>query len=196
MIRHVVLISRPYMKQSSCLKEATQVESASFLIDSRAVHVDVPPAKAFTPIRRIGGDAGWYYADWMWRARGWLDLLVGGIGFRRGRRHPEELVVGDAVDCMRVEAIEPDRRLLLTFEMKVPGRAWLEFEVERNDGGSTIRQTALYEPQGLIGRAYWYLIYPFHQMVFDGMLRGIALKSGATRFHHPDSGPLSIFRSS
>jgi len=114
---------------------------------------------------------------------------VGGIGFRQGRRHPDELVVGDTVDCMRVEALEPDRRLLLAFEMRVPGRAWLEFEVEPNHAGSTIRQTALYEPQGLIGRAYWYLIYPFHQMVFAGMLRGIALKSGASRFHQPDASP-------
>lgn len=179
------------MKQSTCLKENTEISAASFLIDSRVIHVDVPPANAFAPVRRIGGDVGWYYADWLWSLRGWLDVCLGGIGLRRGRRHPDELVIGDTVDCMRVEALEPDRRLRLAFEMRVPGRAWLEFEVEPNHSGSTIRQTALYEPQGLIGRAYWYLIYPFHQMVFAGMLRGIALKSGATRFHHPDAGSVS-----
>jgi hypothetical protein len=171
------------------LKSSTPITSTSLLIDSRTVHVDVPPELAFEPIRRIGGAAGWYYADWMWRARGWLDLLMGGIGFRRGRRDPDQLAVGDAVDCMRVEAFEPDRRLLLVFEMWVPGSAWLEFEVEDNHAGSSIRQTAFFEPQGMIGRAYWYLIYPFHQMVFAGMIRGIAERSGATRIHEPDASP-------
>jgi uncharacterized protein YbjT (DUF2867 family) len=156
------------------------------LVDSRAVHVEVPPASAFAPIRRIGGDTGWYYADWLWRLRGALDLLIGGAGLRRGRRDPERLVTGDALDFWRVEAFEPGRRLRLAAEMRLPGRAWLEFEVTPDPGapdagdvpdppvGSIIRQTAIFDPVGLSGLVYWYGIYPIHTLVFAGMLRGVA----------------------
>ena len=143
-------------------------------IDSRTIQVEASAKDAFLPIRRIGGEVGWYCADWLWRLRGALDLLIGGIGMRRGRRHPDHLRVGDTVDCWRVEAIEPDRRLLLAAEMKLPGRAWLEFEVTEAEGKSTIRQTAMFDPVGLLGRLYWLLVFPLHQYVFDGMLRGIA----------------------
>jgi len=144
------------------------------LIDSRMVHVGVPPAAAFAPIIRIGGKKGWHYGNWLWRIRGWLDLLAGGVGMRRGRRNPETLRVGDVVDCWRVESIEPDRRLRFMAEMKLPGRAWLEFEVIGDAKGSCIRQTAIYDPVGLWGLAYWYLLYPLHELVFSGMLREIA----------------------
>ncbi len=174
-------------------KSSAEIPSESLLIDTRTVHVNVPPHVAFVPIRRIGGDTGWYYADWLWRVRGWMDVLMGGIGFRRGRRNPDELAVGDTVDCMRVDVFEPDRRLLFVVEMKVFGLGWLEFAVEPNHNGSSIRQTAYYEPQGVIGRAYWYLIYPLHQMVFAGMIRAIAARSGATQIHetsgHGDRAP-------
>ena len=143
------------------------------LIDMRTVAVPVGAAAAFAPVRRIGGRTGWYYGNFLWRLRGWMDLLIGGVGMRRGRRHPDEIQVGDALDCWRVEAFEPDRRLRLQAEMKLPGRAWLEYEVESKDGGSVIRQTAIFDPVGLLGIAYWYLIYPVHQLVFAGMLRGI-----------------------
>ena len=93
---------------------------------------------------------------------------------RRGRPAPEDLHVGDALDFWRVEAYEPDRRLRLSAEMKLPGRAWLEFEVVPREGGATIRQTALFDPVGLFGRVYWYGVYPLHLLVFAGMLRGIA----------------------
>ncbi len=146
----------------------------SRLVDSRAISVDLPSEQAFAPIRRIGGRTGWYYGDWLWSLRGFLDLLVGGIGLRRGRRDPIELKVGDTVDCWRVEAYEPNRRLRLVAEMRLPGRAWLEFEVEPTATGSHIRQTAEFDPVGLAGLSYWYLVYPLHQMVFAGMLRGIA----------------------
>ncbi len=145
--------------------------------------MDVSPGDAFSPIRRIGGDAGWYYGDWLWRIRGWMDLAVGGIGFRRGRRDADQLAIGDAVDCMRVEAIEPDRRLRLAFEMRIPGSGWLEFEVKPNHCGSVIRQTAFFQPRGFLGRAYWYAIYPLHKFVFAGMIRGIAERSGASSMH-------------
>ncbi|MGP0594256.1 DUF2867 domain-containing protein [Nitrospira sp. T9] len=129
---------------------------------------------AFRPIQRIGGRTGWYFADWLWTLRGWLDLLVGGVGLRRGRRNPEELRVGDVVDWWRVEANEPGVRLRLCAEMKLPGRAWLEFLVEPHGAGSKITQTASFDPIGLSGLLYWYGIWPVHELVFRGMIRGIA----------------------
>jgi uncharacterized protein YbjT (DUF2867 family) len=143
-------------------------------VDSRMREVNVGREQAFAPIRRIGGDTGWYAYNWLWRLRGFLDLLVGGVGMRRGRPMQENLHVGDALDFWRVEAYEPDRRLLLQAEMKLPGRAWLEFEVEAREGGATIRQTAVFEPLGLLGLGYWYSLYSVHGLVFRGMLRNIA----------------------
>jgi len=143
-------------------------------VDSRDVVVERPPAVAFRPIERIGGSTGWYYGDWLWRLRGLLDLLAGGAGMRRGRRDPESLRVGDAVDFWRVEAIEPSRLLRLRPEMKLPGRAWLQFEISPSAEGSVIRQTAVFEPRGLLGLLYWYALYPVHGLIFGGMLRGIA----------------------
>ncbi|HTY40766.1 MAG TPA: SDR family oxidoreductase [Thermoanaerobaculia bacterium] len=144
------------------------------LIDSRKTFVRVPPAAAFAPIRRIGGDAGWYYGNFLWRLRGFLDLLVGGVGLRRGRRRADALDPGDALDFWRVESFEPDRLLRLRAEMKVPGRAWLQFETTPIPGGTEIRQTAIFDASGLFGLAYWYALYPLHRFVFAGMLRGIA----------------------
>ncbi len=142
------------------------------LVDSRLLHVAASPHEAFAPIRRLGGRTGYYYGDWLWRLRGLLDLLIGGVGMRRGRRDPETVKVGDALDFWRVVAVEPDRRLLLAAEMKLPGRAWLEYEVVPCDGGATVRQTAIFDPIGLAGLAYWYGIYPLHRLVFAGTLRG------------------------
>jgi uncharacterized protein YbjT (DUF2867 family) len=154
------------------------VRFGSRLVDSRTLTIRVPPADAFAPIARIGGQTGWYYATWLWRLRGLLDLLVGGVGMRRGRRDPVGLRVGDAVDWWRVEAFEPNRRLRLFAELKLPGRAWLEFEVEPNGDGSTIRQTAIFDPVGLSGLAYWYSTFPLHGLIFSGMLRRIAAAAG------------------
>ena len=153
---------------------ALRTGDQGLLRDSRSVRVNARPEKAFEPIRRIGGVTGWYYGDWLWQLRGALDLLFGGVGLRRGRRDPDDLRVGDTVDCWRVEVFEPDRRLRLAADMRMPGRAWLEFEVTGDSGGSTIRQTATFDPLGLLGRAYWYSVYPLHQFVFAGMLRKIA----------------------
>jgi hypothetical protein len=141
---------------------------------SRELRVDAPPERAFAPIRRIGGSTGWYSADWLWSVRGVLDLLVGGVGMRRGRADPEHLQIGDVVDCWRVESYEELRRLRLLAEMKLPGRAWLEFEVAPDGSGSRIRQTAVFDPVGLWGLVYWYGVYPLQQYVFGGMLPGIA----------------------
>ena len=144
------------------------------LVDTRVRSVAAPPAQAFAPVRRIGGGNGWYYANGLWRLRGFLDLLVGGVGLRRGRRDPELPTVGSALDFWRVEAYEPDRLLRLRAEMRLPGRAWLQFEVEGDGHGSQIRQTALFDPRGLAGLLYWYALLPLHKLVFRGMLDGIA----------------------
>jgi len=128
------------------------------IVDVHTIHVEAPPAAAFAPIRRIGGNTGWYYGKWMWRLRGWLDLAVGGAGMRRGRRDPEHLRVGDVVDWWRVETYDPGRFLRLAAEMKLPGRAWLEFDVHPDRTGSMIKQTAVYDPVGLGGIVYWYFL--------------------------------------
>ena len=151
------------------------------LVDSRSARVPVTPEAAFLPILRLGGRNGWYFGNWLWQIRGWIDLLVGGVGMRRGRRDPERLAPGDSLDCWRVEAFEPSSCLRLAAEMKLPGRAWLTFEVAADGTGSIIRQTAVFDPVGLLGLAYWYAVYPLHQLVFAGMLRGIARSAARVR---------------
>ena len=144
------------------------------IVDSRVRFVPVPAPQAFAPIRRIGGKSGWYGSNWLWRIRGALDLLAGGPGMRRGRKNPEHPAVGETIDFWRVEAYEEDRLLRLVAEMRLPGRAWLQFEVEPDGSGSRVRQTAEYDPRGFLGLAYWYALYPLHHFVFDRMLQGIA----------------------
>jgi hypothetical protein len=136
--------------------------------------VPVAPAQAFRPVRRIGGRTGWYYADTLWRLRGFVDLLAGGVGLRRGRGDPTTPTVGSTLDFWRVEAYEPDRLLRLRAEMRLPGRAWLQFEVEGDERGSRIRQTAIFDPAGLAGLLYWFALLPLHRLVFAGTLAGIA----------------------
>jgi uncharacterized protein YbjT (DUF2867 family) len=144
--------------------------------DSRTIVVDVPPARAFASVRRIGGASGWYLGDVLWRTRGLLDRRLGGVGMGRGRRDPDACAVGDAIDAWTVQICEPDRRLGLSADLKLPGRGWLEFEVTPLDGAtrSMIRQTATFDPRGLLGRAYWYALLPAHRLIFRGMLKQIA----------------------
>jgi uncharacterized protein YbjT (DUF2867 family) len=155
------------------------------IVDSRTEQVPCSAAQAFRPIARIGGETGWYSANFLWRVRGFLDRLVGGPGLRRGRRHPEELRVGDALDFWRVEEFGPPGILRLAAEMKMPGRAWLQFEVEDRDGRALIRQTVIFDPSGLLGLAYWYVLYPLHAIVFRGMLRQIAREACARNLPRP-----------
>jgi uncharacterized protein YbjT (DUF2867 family) len=141
---------------------------------SRRVRVAASPAQTFAPIQRIGGETGWYYANGFWRLRGLLDKLVGGVGLRRGRRDPVRLAVGDTLDFWRVEAFEQDRLLRLGAEMRTPGRIWLQFEVAGDHAGTILCLTAIFDPDGLAGLAYWNALYPIHHVIFEGMLRRIA----------------------
>ena len=148
------------------------------LLDRRERLVAAPPAACFAVIARLGGREGWLAFDWLWRLRGFLDLLAGGVGMRRGRPENRPLLVGDALDFWRVEAYEPPRRMRLFAEMKLPGRAWLEFVVEPEAGGtSRVIQTAMLDPVGIMGRVYWYGVYPFHGLVFGGMLDAIEARA-------------------
>lgn len=143
-------------------------------VDRRCVRVAAPCDTVFSSVCRIGGDNGYFAADWLWRVRGAMDRLVGGPGLRRGRRHPEKLAYGEAVDFWRVTGLELGRRLELRAEMRLPGEATLTIEVAPTaDAGCELTQTARFRPRGLLGLAYWYAVAPLHGIVFKGMLRGI-----------------------
>jgi uncharacterized protein YbjT (DUF2867 family) len=144
------------------------------LINEQTTRVPVAPVQAFAPIRRIGGLTGWYFGNWLWKIRGLIDLMMGGVGMRRGRPDPETPRPGSTLDFWRVELYEPGRRLRLLAEMRVPGRAWLEFRAEPDGPFTVIRQIAQFEPGGLTGLLYWYLLWPIHEVMFRGMLRRIA----------------------
>jgi uncharacterized protein YbjT (DUF2867 family) len=145
------------------------------LIDQRTIRVGCPPSASFSVLACIGGDTGWFSFDWLWDLRGFLDQIVGGVGSRRGRRDPSCLLKGEAVDFWRVVEVEPPKTLLLQSEMRMPGRGWLRYDVERDaeTGGSVVTQTATFDSKGLFGLAYWYALVPFHAFVFNGVLRGI-----------------------
>lgn len=161
---------------------ATVIEDREGLArDQRTLATDVPAEQVFAAVCSIGGDNGWYVYRWAWWLRGVVDALMGGPGLRRGRRHPTELLEGEALDWWRVDAIEPpgvgeEKKvglLRLRAEMRVPGRAWLQWEVERRDGKTVLRQTALFEPRGLPGTLYWYALVPAHGLIFPALLRAI-----------------------
>ena len=150
------------------------VAAAGMILERREVAVAAPPEAVFRAFTGLGGRRGWLYADWAWRARGALDRLVGGVGLRRGRRDPDQVRPGDAVDFWRVEVVEPPRLLRLRAEMKVPGRAWLQFEARPADGGKVqLVQTAYFAPRGLAGLAYWYALYPIHGAIFGELVRRV-----------------------
>ncbi|MCL4794252.1 MAG: DUF2867 domain-containing protein [Bryobacteraceae bacterium] len=142
--------------------------------DERKLRIEAPDWAVYRAVCRVGGGHGWYAAGWLWKLRGWIDLLVGGPGLRRGRRDPETVGYGEALDFWRVVGLERDRRLALRAEMKLPGEARLEFLVNPTPrSGCELTQRALFEPRGLFGLLYWYAVAPLHHFVFGGMLRGI-----------------------
>jgi hypothetical protein len=143
------------------------------LIDRREMAVRATADDAFAAVRRIGGATGWYAYDGLWQLRGWIDRLFGGPGLRRGRVHSDALRVGDTIDCWRVVEFEPNRKLRLEAEMRLPGRAWLEFEVSQRGQVARIRQTTVFEPSGFAGQLYGFVSHPLHQLVFSAMLKGM-----------------------
>jgi uncharacterized protein YbjT (DUF2867 family) len=149
-------------------------------IERRQRVVDAPPEDVFAVFSGLGGQRGWLYANWLWRLRGVADRLVGGPGFRRGRRDPDELRTGDALDFWRVEAVQPGRLMRLHAEMKLPGEAWLQFEaMPLDDGRTNLVQTAFLAPKGLLGFLYWYGLYPFHGAIFGNLIRAISQRAEA-----------------
>lgn len=145
---------------------------------TRTQRVGCSPQDAFRPIQRIGGRNGWYFGNWLWRLRGWMDRGVGGPGLRRDQRAPGPLEPGDIIDFWRVDAFEPGRLLRLVAEAKMPGRGWLQFDVEGAKTGSSVRLLALFEPAGWLGYLYWYALYPVHWLMFRGTLRALAREMG------------------
>lgn len=149
--------------------------TGQILSDHQEVSARCGPSSLFEEVCSLGGARGWPYADSLWKIRGFIDKISGGVGLRRGRRHPSELLPGDVLDFWRVESILPGQRLVLRAEMKLPGQAWLEFSVSAcDDGTSTLRQEARFYPKGVLGILYWYGIYPLHSVIFRGMARSIA----------------------
>ncbi|MDF1499337.1 MAG: SDR family oxidoreductase [Anaerolineales bacterium] len=145
------------------------------IIEQRRMEIEPSPEKTFHAFTTLGGETGWLYANWAWWLRGWIDRLVGGVGFRRGRRDPVALRVGDAVDFWRVERLIEYEQILLRAEMKLPGKAWLQFEAQpKDDGGALLTQTAYFAPKGLFGLLYWYGLYPIHAWIFSGLIREVA----------------------
>lgn len=155
------------------------------LVDSRSAEVNASPEQTFAAVEAVGGDTGWYAYDWLWRLRGLLDLMVGGAGLRRGRRDPRHLEAGQPVDFWRVEEVEPGRLLRLAAEMKLPGRAWLQFEVQPAGDGATLQQTAIFDPVGLAGLIYWYALYPVHSLVFAGLFKGLTRAAEQVTMREP-----------
>ena len=148
------------------------------IIERRRRIVAAPANKVFATFAGLGDRRGWLYADWAWRLRGAIDRLVGGVGLRRGRRDPDDVRVGDAVDFWRVEEVAPSHKLRLRAEMKVPGRAWLQFEAQpQAEDRTLLLQTAFFASKGLFGLLYWYLLYPIHSLIFSGMIRRIAQRA-------------------
>jgi hypothetical protein len=143
------------------------------LFDLRRIESCADPEDLFWAFARVGGATGYYSAQWAWQIRGLIDQVLGGAGLRRGRRHPEEVRRGEALDFWRVVDLRPNQHLTLKAEMKVPGEAWLEWDIEEHEGRHCLVQRATFVPRGLFGRLYWYSLVPFHAVVFPQMATGI-----------------------
>jgi uncharacterized protein YbjT (DUF2867 family) len=148
------------------------------MFERRRRVLEAPPAAVFRAYTGVGGARGWLFMDWAWALRGWIDKAVGGVGIRRGRRHPDEIRAGESLDFWRVESVEKDRLMRLRAEMKVPGKAWLEFEsIPLHDGTTLLTETAYFAPRGFLGFLYWYAMWPFHAFLFDGLIDRIGARA-------------------
>ena len=184
-----IVESADKIKNNEVISSWKDAYASSGLTNSISDFIEVPTFGCFKDERKqevedvnqciqkiwsIGGKTGWYSGNWLWRLRGYFDKLVGGVGLRRGRTNPDSIYAGDALDFWRVlYANKEEGRLLLFAEMKLPGEAWLEFKIEKG----VLIQTATFRPLGLLGRAYWYAVFPFHGFIFKGMIRNIASKT-------------------
>jgi uncharacterized protein YbjT (DUF2867 family) len=154
------------------------IDPSHLLTEKQIVDVETSPQNVFHIVSSMGGNNGWLFANWLWRFRGFLDKQIGGVGLRRGRRHATEIGIGEALDFWRVEDVQPGQRLLLRAEMKLPGRAWLEYIVKQTGTArTTLIQTAKYYPKGLLGLLYWYFLYPLHSILFRGLINEIAKRA-------------------
>ncbi len=159
------------------LRPVTLTQKEGMFIEKREVIINAPRPKVFKTVSRIGGKNGWF-ANFLWQLRGLIDRMIGGVGMRRGRRSDSELLPGDPLDFWRVEKVEPDQLIRLRAEMKLPGNAWLQFEIESIDENKThLIQTAFFEPKGLWGVIYWYSIYFLHGYIFGGMIKDLKNKA-------------------
>jgi uncharacterized protein YndB with AHSA1/START domain len=150
--------------------------------DIQEVTTSASPAVLFATVSGIGGDRGWFVAGPLWTLRGWLDKLIGGVGMRRGRRHPDLLRVGDALDFFRVEAYEPPGLLRLRAEMKAPGEAWLEWRItDAGTGSAELRQLARFHPRGVAGRAYWWILLPIHKLIWKQLAHRLVDRAETSR---------------
>ena len=166
------------------------LDAEGMLSDHRSRRFKVSTDSAFEAIVSIGGEEGWYTFDWLWQIRGVIDRLWGGVGMRRGRRDPHNLLPGDTLDFWRVESIENNDHLQLRAEMKVPGRAWLRFDVKDEEDGTTeIQQTAYFEPKGLFGFLYWWAMYPAHLFIFPSMINAIGERARDYEKSPPAASP-------
>jgi uncharacterized protein YbjT (DUF2867 family) len=163
------------------------VVRSGLLLEQRTRKVSAPVRSVYKCYAGIGGRRGWYHAAILWQLRGWIDRLLGGVGLRRGRRHPDDLRVGDALDFWRVEHVEKDHLLRLRAEMKLPGKAWLQFKSTPQSGyTSLLEMDVIYAPKGILGLIYWYSLYPIHRWIFNGLVHQIAKRAEKSNADFPD----------
>jgi len=162
---------------SGDIKPYTFTVEDGMFIETRQLLLNLKPEIVHRSYMGIGGERGWLYMDWSWALRGWMDKVVGGVGLRRGRRHPDEVRTGESLDFWRVEEVEPNRLLRLRAEMKLPGKAWLEFKSEPQQNKTLFTVTAYFAPRGLFGFLYWYAMWFPHRFIFDGLTRRLASRA-------------------
>ena len=165
--------SAPAGTSASPMPQDPDWAGGTVLANVKTRRTSASPEAVFAAVSGVGGDRGWYFADWLWAARGWIDKLLGGVGMRRGRRHPDELRAGDALDFFRVELYKPPRLLRLRAEMKLPGEAWLEWQVFKGVGATALQQRALFHPRGVAGRVYWWLLVLPHSIIWRKLIKGL-----------------------